>query len=359
MAEDKPAMLDVTGLREAAAAILVNAGASPENAAVVAEHLVESETLGRLSHALRLLPTYVDRLLKGEVDGTARPAVTQDSGATLRITGNGGFGQVAGDFAADQGIERARELGISLVALRESGHLGRNGRWPERAAARGVASMHFGHSARGSSGKDFLVPHGGAEPRMRTSPMSFGAPAESGPPVVVDFAVGEMSANAVLLAAERNIRLPTKALIGPDGTPSDDPEPFTRGLSGLRPIGGHKGFALALFVEIFAGIIAGDGTAGHRRNSLLSVYIDVRRQRDWASYAAEIEAMLAHVRSARPAAGSDGVRIPGEQNPARAERAVREGLAADPRLVEALKKAALASGSLGELTRRWPRVFAA
>lgn len=357
MAQNEQARLDVAGLREIAALILQRAGASAENATVVAAHLVESEMLGRLSHALRLLPIYVARLEKGEIDGQARPEIVEDWGATLRISGRRGFGQVAGDFAADQGIARAREFGVSLVGLNQSGHLGRNGRWPERAADQGVASIHFGHSARGGPGQDFVVPFGGTEPRMRTSPVSYGAPEESGRHVILDFAIGEMSANAVLLAAERGVRLATPALIGRDGKPTDDPTALAEGRAGLRPFGGFKGYGLALFVEIFAGILAGDGEAGHRSNSLLSVYIDVRRRRDWAAYNAELKAMLDHIRSAPPVAGSQGVRIPGERRPDQIARAERDGLAADAHLLEALRDAAARTRSLDELASRWPEIF--
>src|SRR5690606_11545491 len=108
---------------------------------------------------------------------------------------------------------------------------------------------------------------------------------------------------------------------------------------------------------IFSSILAGDGTAQFRRNSLLSVYIDVRRQRDWGDYDAELAALLAHIRSAPPAAGSEGVRIPGERNPDRLAQVERDGITAEPRLVTTLRKAAEAAGRPDALDRRWPEVF--
>src|SRR5690606_12091652 len=132
------------------------AGASPENARIVAGTLADADAAGRTSHGTRQVSAYVDRLLVGDVDGLATPLVIQDRGTVVRIDGRRSFGQVVGLHAADLGAKRASEHGICLVAIENSSHFGRNALWPERAAAAGVASMHFGH---GFGAAPTVAPH--------------------------------------------------------------------------------------------------------------------------------------------------------------------------------------------------------
>src|SRR5690606_223531 len=104
---------------------------------------------------------------------TARPAIVEDRGAILRIDGRRGFGAVAGGFAAREGAARARRHGICAVALTGAGHLGRNGLWPEIAAAAGVVSLHIVNAPGAPSS---IVPPGTAMPRLTSNPVAFGAP---------------------------------------------------------------------------------------------------------------------------------------------------------------------------------------
>src|SRR5690606_5698506 len=143
--------------------ILTVAGCQPDIAAELAESLVDAETCGHGSHGLRQLDLYLDRLKRGKVSGSARPRVVEDRGPILRIDGNRAFGQIAGAFAARLGTARALETGVCAVALADAGHLGRNGLWAEIAAARGVASIHFGQGI-GKAGP--VAPFGGREGRL-------------------------------------------------------------------------------------------------------------------------------------------------------------------------------------------------
>ncbi|MGQ7793616.1 Ldh family oxidoreductase [Faunimonas sp. B44] len=333
--------------------LLESAGASRANARMVAVNLVEAETLGRVSHGMRLVPTYITRLLAGEVSGTAVPEVICDRGAMTTVTGNKGFGQIVGEFAAEIGVLRAREHGVAIVAVRQSGHLGRNGRWAEIAARAGIASIHFGHSF---GRYDLVVPFGGTAPTMRSSPIAFGAPFEGGD-VVLDFSVAEMSANAVKHAAERGARLPTNAVMGADGVPTDDPAVFAAGLGGILPFGGFKGYGIAVFAELFAGILASGGPGEPRENASFGIYLDVRQLRDWEAYQAEVAQLLDHIRSSPAAAGSSGIFIPGERG--RRERADRlaKGIPLTTALQTGLVKAAHMAGVEETARARWPTVF--
>jgi LDH2 family malate/lactate/ureidoglycolate dehydrogenase len=348
--EKSPNLAD---LAEMTTTILVTAGASEKNAAVVAEHLIESELVGRASHGLRLLPGYVDRLIAGQVDGIAEPAIIHDGGGVMRISGNNAFGQVVGDYAAATGVSRARENGIAMIAIESSGHFGRNARWPEYAARHGVASMHFGH---GFGSTPTVVPFGGLDPRLRTSPIAFGAPSPDGRHVILDFSVAEISANAIKLAFERGERLPRPAVVAVDGSLTDDPSAFVDGAGALLAFGGFKGYGIAVFAEIFAGIIAGGGNSAPGVNAMLSVYFDVAAVTGKSRYDKDLTKMLEALRSTRSLSGS-AVSVPGDRS--RRERRKR---LADTTLVKSLLPTVLVAaektGATPALFDRWPDISA-
>ena len=102
-----------------------------------------------------------------------------DAGAVAVLDGDHGFGQTIGEQAMTLAVEKAREFGVAVVGLRNSGHLGRIGDWAELAATQGLISIHFVNT----SGLGMLVaPFGGTERRMSTNPISIGVPMPEGPP---------------------------------------------------------------------------------------------------------------------------------------------------------------------------------
>ena len=291
--------------------LLTRGGATPVNAQTVAHHLVEAEFMGHASHGIRLVGLYVERLLAGEVIGDAEPAIAHDGGAVLRVDGNRAFGQVVGEFAANLGAERAKAHGISMVAVAHSGHLGRNGRWPEIAARAGIASLHFAH---GRGGAAAVAPFGAREGRLRTNPIAMGAPLRPGEDLILDFAVAEVSGNTVKLALERGEKLATACLIGPDGVPTDDPTVFQDKAGALMAFGGFKGYGLAVFAEVFAGFIAGDPSDPVPTNSLFSIYFNPAALKDSASYRAGLDDLFAAVRGAAPITPGQPVVLPGDRS---------------------------------------------
>ncbi|MBS7698536.1 MULTISPECIES: Ldh family oxidoreductase [unclassified Chelatococcus] len=318
-----PARYDATTLERVATLLLTHGGASAINAETVAHHLVEAEFMGHASHGVRLAGLYVDRLLAGEVDGVAAPEIVHDAGAVVRIGGRRAFGQVVGEFAANLGAARAKAHGISMVAVAHSGHLGRNGRWPEIAARAGIASLHF---ANGRGGAAPVAPFGAREGKLRTNPIAMGAPLRPGEDLILDFAVAEVSGNTVKLALERGEKLPSACLIGPDGLPTDDPSVFQEKAGALMAFGGFKGYGLAVFAEVFAGFIAGDPSDPAPTNSMLSIYFDPASLKDTASYQAGLDDLFAAVRGAAPIDPDRPVALPGDRGRALHARNSRDGI---------------------------------
>lgn len=317
---------------EAVRLLLAKAGAASDIARDVAENLADAEACGHGSHGLRLTARYVDLLLADGSVGQARPQILSQDGPILRIAGNNAFGQVAGAFATRHGVAVAKQHGIAAVAVTGSGHFGRNGRWPELAAEAGLASLHFINAPGAPSS---VAPPQGRPARLTANPAAFGLPRRRGDPVLVDFASGDFSVNAIKQAQERGEKLPRASILKEDGALSDDPADFLRSASrAMLPFGGFKGFGLAVVIELLAGALTGGGThkghaPGDATNNMLSIYLDAARFTAEAVYEREMAAFLDRLET-----------VPGNRSRQRRDESRRDGLVLHPSLRDILRETA-------------------
>jgi len=322
-------------LRDLAADIFTAAGCPAEEGARIARYLVEANLAGHDSHGVIRVPRYVHWLKQGYVVPGQTVEVVVDAGALAVVDGRYGFGQTVGEQAVDLGLDKARAHGVSVIGLRNSGHLGRVGDWPERAAACGFASVHFVNT----TGLGMLVaPFGGRERRMSTNPFAVGVPAGDGPPVILDFATSIVAEGKILVAINGGKPLPRDAFVDADGSFTTDPEVIYGKLDGTQPLdartgagairamGEHKGSGLSIMCELLGGALTGGGCArpGETRivNGMLSIYIDPARLDAAGSFAGEVARYLDFARSAKPIEADGTVMMPGDPETAhRAERA--------------------------------------
>ena len=116
---------------------------SDYEAKTIAERLCGSNLKGHDSHGIVRVPRYVQWMDWNWVFPNVKPEIIVDAGAMALLDAKQGFGQVAGEYAVDEGITRAAKHGMSVIGLKNSGHLGRIGDWSERAADAGLVSFHF------------------------------------------------------------------------------------------------------------------------------------------------------------------------------------------------------------------------
>jgi uncharacterized oxidoreductase len=265
------------------------------------------------------------------------------------LDGDYGYGQVIGEQAMDIGIAKAREQGVALIALRNSHHLGRIGAWAEQCAAAGMASMHY-VSTIGATGPA-VAPFGGGDARFGTNPFCCGVPVEGDEPIILDMATSRLPIGKIRVAYNKGQPIIPGALIDAEGRPTTDPGVFFRQPRGtLVPFGEHKGYALALIVEMFAGALTGAMTAARGDaipkcivNNMLSVIVDPKALGDARAYYEEVRAMTEFVK-ASPPTGDSPVMVPGD--PERRSRAKRlaEGIPID---AETWRGIAVAARSVG------------
>lgn len=313
--------------------IFAAAGCSLGEAERIAQNLVDANLTGHDSHGVIRTGRYLTWIKTGNIFPDQELTVVSDSGSLLIVDGNHGFGQTVGPLAVQRGIDRASELGVSIVALRHAGHLGRIGAFAEAAVLAGQVSVHFVNVA----GSLLVAPFGGTERRMSTAPVAIGVPVPDGPPVILDFATSLVAEGKVLVAALGGKPLPDNALVGPDGKQSGDPKLLygdsdpavspgdRRGPGAIRAMGEHKGSGLALMCELLAGALTGSKCTGPDNprvyNGMLSIYMSVDRFDTEDLYASELRRYIDYVKGTRPAEPGGEVLVPGEpEQRKRAER---------------------------------------
>ncbi|GLV47136.1 dehydrogenase [Thermus sp. LT1-2-5] len=316
--------------------LLQKAGADLPSAQAVAWSLVEADLRGVGSHGLLRLPVYLRRLEAGLVHPSpALPAEVR--GPVALLDGEHGFGPRVALRAAELAQSLARAHGLGAVAVRRSTHFGMAGLYAERLAQEGLLAMVT------TNAEPDVVPFGGREKALGTNPLAFAAPAPQGI-LVVDLATAESAMGKVFLARERGERIPPSWAVDREGQPTEDPER----VYALRPLGGPKGYALALLVEVLSGALTGAGIA----HGIGRMYDEWDRPQDVGHFvlALDPEAFLGRkaflermgalwqaLKATPPAPGHTEVFLPGELEARRRAKALAEGLELPEKLVRELR----------------------
>jgi uncharacterized oxidoreductase len=348
------AVVAADALRARASRLLEAAGAAHDDARVVADHLVEANLRGHDSHGVGMLPLYVRAILAGRLDPRGHAVVEDRGGGVLAADGRRGLGQVVAREATAAATERARALGVAVMALRNAFHIGRVGTYGEQAAAEGLVSVHFanvvGHAP-------FVAPFRGSDARLGTNPFCVTVPAMGGKPaIVLDFATSELALGKIRVAFQRGERVGEGALVDERGRPTTDPAvmyPSPRGA--LLPFGLHKGYGLALACELLAGVLAGGGTmnavppaADQALNGMLSLVVDPRRLPGAERMAEQIAAAVDHVKASPPADPALPVLVAGEPELATRAQRLAAGIAVERATWDQLRAAAASVGTSWE-----------
>ncbi len=317
-----------------------SAGAPADIALLVATSLVDANLAGHDSHGVVRIPQYLGQIASGELKPAERPQIVRDRGTAVLVDGCWGFGQVAARFATELAIQRAREHHLAAVSVGRCNHIGRLGEWSELAAASDVACLVT--SCYGS-GPYAAAPHGGAKRVLSTNPLSFAAPVDDGR-VLVDFATTVVAEGKIRVARAKGEQLPPGAIIDAAGRPTTNPEDYYAG-GMLLPFAGHKGFGLAVMVELLSVAIGGaDELDPQRAYGSLFLCLDTGAFRASAGYRRYAEQFRERITSAPPAQGFSEVLLPGEPEQRARRQRCQEGIPVPEATWEAIQQAARERG---------------
>ncbi len=317
-------IIRATALEELVRDIFVATGCSTREGSQLGRSLVGANLTGHDSHGVVRVPRYVEWKNEGTFVADQTLEIVSDSPAMAVVDGKYGFGQTIAPQAVAIGIQKCQSIGLSAIALRNSGHLGRVGEWAEMAAAAGLVSIHFVNAAQSL----LVAPFGGVDRRLSTAPYSIGVPRQGDDPLILDFATSIVAEGKVLVASQGGKAIPDTALIQPDGQTSGDPHvlygnysatgprSYKHGTGAIRAFGEHKGSGLAFMCELLGGSLTGTGAADEKRarwaNGMFSIYLDPRQLDPGMFFPNDIARYVAYVKSSRPVTPGGEVLVPGE-----------------------------------------------
>jgi LDH2 family malate/lactate/ureidoglycolate dehydrogenase len=318
-------------------------GVPDPDARAVAGLMVEADLLGYDTHGLFRLRQYVNRLRGGGCNATARPRVLRETAATALVDGDNGLGHLAMVMARDLAMAKARTAGIGWVGVRGGNHAGPAALYVRPQAAAGMIGLC---AAVGSA--NHVAPYGGSDLLLGTNPIAVAAPG-SDDPFVLDMATTVAAVGKIKTLAQRGQPMPEGWMVGRDGKPLTDPNRRDEGF--LLPIGGPKGYGLALVIGLLAGVLNGaafgsdvvdftaDTTSPTNTGQFVAA-IDIAAFGDPAAFIAAASRAFAGMRASPPLPGHDAVRVPGDGREAARSRRLAEGIALHPALKTELDKVA-------------------
>lgn len=317
-------------LKTLALDLLTRGGLEPAKAEVVAELLIRTDELGVTTHGISMVPYYLPELASGNMTSAGGHEVVTDKGATMVWDGNYLPGHWIMTKALEVSVERARQHGVACLAIRRSHHIGCLSTLTRIAADQGLICMI---STSDPSGK-WVAPFGGTEPTLTPNPWAVGYPS-SDHPVLIDTCASITTVSKVREHINSGTRFAAPWMLDAEGNATTDPTVVNADPKGtILPVGGadhgHKGYAMALTVEMLSQALSGHGRAEEVTRWGGNVFLQVMDPEAFAGlapFAAQVDAVNALCRANRPAPGFDQVRIPGDRARSALERSQAEGIA--------------------------------
>ena len=315
--EEDAIRVEADRLRELIAALFLRLGLSKEDSTITADILVMSDLFGVDSHGVshNIKGWYISALSDGRVNPTPKEKIVQETPATALIDGDSGLGHPVAYRGMKMAIEKARQVGVGIVSIRNSSHLGMAGYYPYMAVREDMIGI-----AMTSGGGAVVLPTFGAKPMYGTNPLSLGAPAGKHPAFLLDMATSVVAAGKLQIASLLGVPIPEGWALDEKLQPTMDP---VQGLKAFRflPLGGdreqssHKGFGLGLAVEILCGLLSGHGYTPTTVRGTMSHFlmaIDIAAIRPAEAFKAMMDEMIDAYHDSPTVPGQKQVYIAGE-----------------------------------------------
>jgi LDH2 family malate/lactate/ureidoglycolate dehydrogenase len=252
--EDTGRRFAAADLGRLATSVLEKVGVSHENAEIVSESMLVANLRGVDTHGITRLSIYVEKLRLGLVDGVTTGAVVSEGGNVAVYDGQNGLGPVVGTKAMKLAIEKG-EAGAGFVTVRNSSFYGTAAYYAMMALPLDMIGISM------TNCPPIMAPWGGRKGFLGTNPLAIAVPAGEEKPFVLDMATSIIAKGAIHLAAKKGESIPVAWALDKDGAPTTDAKAALEGV--VLPLGGHKGFGLAMAIDILSGILAGGPFGPH------------------------------------------------------------------------------------------------
>ncbi len=322
--------ISVEDLTSFCVAVTREFGLSTDHAEQTAEVLVTTDTWGTHSHGTRQLVPLMNNVQKGGLKADADPQVVSEGPGFVVVDGNYAMPMVTSRLAMQAAMEKARTAGVAYGAVRHSGHYGAAGYYAVMAAEQNMIGLSM-------SNVDVCMTVPGARaPVIGTNPIAYAVPAGNERPIFLDIATSVVAISKVIAAKTAGKPIPEGWLVDEQGRPTTDTSTYPdRGA--ILPMAGHKGYGIALLIEILSGVLTGASFLSNIKHWLAPepepadeghafIAVNVESLMPLDQFRSRMDAMIQEVRGAPKAEGSDRIYLPGEMEWDRREAALREGL---------------------------------
>lgn len=337
----KPTLLSEAELTALGVKAFQGLGLTQKDAEDVCRVLVMADLFGLSTHGMSRVESYGERLLVKGINPRPNITVERVAPALVKVDGDNGVGPVVGMRSLQAAMDVARECGIGMALARGSNHFGPISPYSLIAAEAGFASII------GSNATTTIAPWGGTDERLGNSPLGFGVPNPGGAPFLLDMAMSVVARAKIRSALKRGESIPDTWATDRAGLPTTDPKQALEGF--LLPIGGHKGYGLALVVDLLAGLLSGAAYLSHVKSWVdapdepqnlghFFILIDTKflGSGEWlASRMTDFAAILHGSPAADPA---KPVIVPGEIELGKMAKQRRDGIPIDAELLALLRK---------------------
>jgi LDH2 family malate/lactate/ureidoglycolate dehydrogenase len=304
-------------LENLVAQLAARAGVPAPDAALFAEALVDADLHGVPTHGVSRLNIYLKRIDAGLIDPKAALAIDREAGSVLALDAGNGLGQVQARKALDMLMPLARKNGVATATIRNSQHFGALSWYANYAASQGLVLLAM------TNGEPAMSPEGGYEAIFGTNPIAASFPTGKGFAVKIDLATSIVARGNIIAAQKKKQAIPEGWALDRDGEPTTDASEALLGT--VLTMAGHKGYALALMVELFSGVLSGAAIGP----DVGSMYKNLDRKQnaghffclfnieaflDYAEYLRRIDAAIDRIKASRRRPGVEEILVPGERS---------------------------------------------
>ena len=291
-------------------------GMPDADAGITAKLMADADLMGKDSHGIFRLPGYIGRIKAGGVNTTPNIRIERETGATALVDGDNGMGHLVINRCAEIAMDKAAENGVGWVGVHHSNHAGAAAVYSNMPMERDMIGIYV---AVGSA--NHLPPWGGTEMLLSTNPISISVPAMEEKPIVLDMATTVSSFGKIKVLAQRGQMMPEGFMVDSDGKPLLDPRKAEEGF--LLPIGGAKGYGLALMFGLLAGTLNGaffgknvvdmnaDPSSVTNTGQFI-VAVDIKAFNDVDTFKRNVDDIVRQMQGSPTMKGFERVRLPGE-----------------------------------------------
>jgi LDH2 family malate/lactate/ureidoglycolate dehydrogenase len=333
-------IIQANELQKKAAVLLVKLGETEENTAIATKIMIWADMRGVVTHGTYLLEPIFRRAQAKMIQIPTRTTIVKNNNGTGIIDGGNGLGQVAAFQAMRASIEKAKKTGIAITLVRNTNNIGSLGYYSLMAAKEGMIGIAMTNAAPA------LAPWGGTEAFLGTNPFTVGIPTFDSCPVIVDMSSSVVARGKIRAASRKKTKIPLGWALNENGEPTTDPDQALKGT--LLPIGGPKGSALALIVDVCAGLLSGSqygpgvktfhqlvGTTGA---GAFTMAVKVAEFMEESRFQQLIKQHLAAFKNVKKAKDVAEIFLPGEIEARKEQEALKNGVNVAPQQWNNLQK---------------------